>query len=105
VKSPHLILIPLLNCQLGVSPEMFHPSPVFKKLPSSTQYDILSDGGTGKIIGLFNFIIITQMYYSIYNLERESQIVQNHHKTEGPSTNTLIKTLVHRTLIFFLNCI
>lgn len=86
MKSLLLILIPLLNCKLGVSPEMFHPSSVFKKLHSSTQYNFLSDGSTVKIIELFNFIIITQMYYSIYNLEHESQIVQNLHKTEGPST-------------------
>jgi len=66
---------------LGVSPEMFYQSPVFKKLPSSTQCNILSGGGSGKIIGLFNFILITQMY-----LEHESQIVQNRHKTEGTST-------------------
>jgi len=25
------------------------------------------------------------MYYSLYNLEHESQIVQNHHKTEATS--------------------
>jgi len=86
VKLLHYILIPLLYCQLGVSPEMFYQSPVFKKLPSSTQCNILCGGGTGKIIGLFNFILITQMYYSLYNLEHELQIIQNHHKTEETST-------------------
>ncbi|XP_022160914.1 uncharacterized protein LOC111027018 isoform X3 [Myzus persicae] len=35
------------NDQQSVSPEMFHQSPVFKKLPSSTQYNILSGGATG----------------------------------------------------------